>query len=178
MSIPKPAAPAKLVVGLFTSRKDLFEAIAKDVTTQFGPLDVVSPWFVFDQTTYYHKEMGSPLYRRLLVFKTLIDQKALADIKCATNAVETRYTHDNRRKVNLDPGYLLSERFVLATGKNFAHRIYLDRGIYADLTLVYQKGGFKCLPWTYPDYAHVDLRHFLELIRKKYSFDMQGNANA
>ena len=38
---------------------------------------------------------------------------------------------------------MLLERFVLATGKNFAHRIYIGKEIYADLTLIFRKGRFE-----------------------------------
>ena len=77
-----------------------------------------------------------------------------------------------RRRVNLDPGYLLLERFVLASGKNFTHRIYIGQGIYADLTLMFQKGAFRTLPWTYPDYAARDMQSFLTQVRRKYAADL------
>jgi hypothetical protein len=77
--------------------------------------------------------------------------------------------------VNIDPGYLLFERFVLASGKNFSHRIYIGRQIYADLTLVFRKGAFETLPWTYPDYADCPIRGFLERARKKYAVNLKTN---
>ena len=77
------------------------------------------------------------------------------------------------RQVNIDPGFLLMERLVLATGKNFAHRIYIGKCIYADLTLIYQKNGYQPLPWTYPDYAHESIRNFLILVRNKYMEDLK-----
>ena len=172
MSVPQPAKPAKLVVGLFTARQSLLESIAEILTKQFGPIDLVSPWFLFDQTTYYHPEMGAPLYRWLLVFEPLIRQNDLARIKRFTNGVEAEFATDSRRAVNLDPGYLLHERFVLATGKNFTHRIYMEDGIYADLTLIYQKGNYRALPWTYPDYREPQMLQFLDLVRRKYGFNL------
>lgn len=178
MSIPKPPQPAKLVVGLFTSQKELINPVAEALSREFGPLQMVSRWFLFDQTSYYHKEMGAPLFRRMFTFKTLIEQKALADIKCRTNAIEQNHMNGNNRTINLDPGYLLYERFVLATGKNFSHRIYLDKGIYADITLIYQDGDYQRLPWTYPDYADDRLRQHLISIRSAYGFDMQRKPNA
>ena len=75
--------------------------------------------------------------------------------------------------VNLDPGYMLLERFVLASGKNFSHRIYIGRRIYADLTLIYTKGRFQTLPWTYPDYAEQNMLTYLEQVRKKYVADLK-----
>jgi hypothetical protein len=81
-----------------------------------------------------------------------------------------------RREANIDPGYLLLERLVLATGKNFSHRIYVGRGIYADLTLIYQRGAYRALPWTYPDYAGAPLGRFLAAVRRKYAVDLREEA--
>jgi hypothetical protein len=156
--------------------KGLFPELAAELTSLFGPADIISAWFDFDYTTYYHKEMGSPLFRRLLAFKTLIAQKELATIKLTTNRIEQRTAEEGRRKFNIDPGYLLLERFVLATGKNFTHRIYLEQGIYADLTLVYSRGGFQMLPWTYPDYADVKMLDYLTAVRNKYQLDLKQTA--
>ena len=75
--------------------------------------------------------------------------------------------------INIDPGYLLMERFVLATGKNYSHRIYIGQNIYADLTLTYEKGHFKTLPWTYPDYAGEPIQSFLNKVRKRYAVDIK-----
>ena len=177
MSLPLPPKPAKLVIGLILKDKALLSSVASELNAQFGEIDMASPWFPFDFTTYYTPEMGSPLFRRMLAFQTLIEQNGLVEIKLATNTIERSYASGgasgDKRRINLDPGYLLYERFVLATGKNYAHRIYLDQGIYADLTLVYKRGAFETLPWTYPDYAHHHILSFLERIRKKYGFDLK-----
>ena len=77
--------------------------------------------------------------------------------------------------MNIDPGYLLLERFVLATGKNFTHRIYLGGGIYADLTLIYTRGDFQALPWTYPDYADPRMIRHLNQIRHRYTIDLKAS---
>ena len=164
--------PAKLVIGLFLKKKRLGIPVTKELVERFGPIDVASAWLPFDFTTYYEPEMGKPLFRRLLAFKTLIDQDALAQIKIMTNDLELKYTRNDKRRVNLDPGYLLQERFVLATGKNFSYRIYIGRRIYADLTLIFTKGEFQTLPWTYPDYADKKLLSYLEQVRSKYVFDL------
>jgi hypothetical protein len=173
MSLPQPPAPAKLIVGFFVKDKALAEDIVQDLHDGLGAIDMVSAWLNFDFTTYYEKEMGAPLSRRLVVFKTLVEQTELAAIKRMTNAVEQKFQRQGQRRVNIDPGYLLPERFVLATGKNFTHRIYIGQGIYADLTLIYQKGAFRTLPWTYPDYADKRLVDFLTLVRKKYMLDLK-----
>lgn len=173
MSHPQSPKPAKLVIGLFTRKQKMMAAVAADLMESFGPIDLVSPLFPFDFTTYYEKEMGTDLLRRIFVFKSLIQQDDLAGIKLRTNAIETLFSSDGMRQVNIDPGYLLMERLVLATGKNFAHRINIGKCIYADLTLIYQKNGYQTLPWTYPDYAHESIRNFLILARNKYMEDLK-----
>ncbi len=174
MSIPHPPPPAKLVVGIFLKDRGLVDSAAAALLERLGPLDIVSPWLPFDYTTYYESEMGSPLFRRVLVFNTLVAQDALSDIKLFTNELEMTYARDGGRMVNIDPGLLTRERFVLATGKNFTHRIYIGKGIFADLTLVYQKGAFRTLPWTYPDYAGENMLSWLEMVRGKYVADLKA----
>jgi len=176
MSKPQEPKPAKLVIGLFMKDRALFEPLAAELASEFGSLDLVSPWMPFDYTTYYQQEMGTPLFRRLLAFKSLIEQLQLAAVKLSTNRLEDRYTRGGRRRVNIDPGYLLYERFVLASGKNFSHRIYIGHRIYADLTLIYQRGAFEKLPWTYPDYADRPILSFLEQVRQKYAADLTPSA--
>ena len=173
MSKPQDPKPAKLVIGLFTKEMALFEPLVDKLGSSFGPLDLVSPWMPFDYTSYYEQEMGRPLFRRLVVFKALIEQLDLAGIKLTTNGLENQFTQKGQRRVNIDPGYLLNERFVLASGKNFSHRIYIGERIYADLTLIYQRGAFEKLPWTYPDYADQPILSFLVQARAKYAADLK-----
>ena len=175
MSLPQAPKPAKLVIGLIMKDRELFEPLGVELSAGFGSVDMVSSWMPFDYTSYYEAEMGTPLFRRLLTYKKLINQDELPEIKLATNRLEQSVAQSGRRRVNIDPGYLLYERFVLASGKNFSHRIYIGSGIYADLTLIYQRGGFEKLPWTYPDYADQPMLEFLTRIRRKYAVDLKQN---
>ena len=174
MSLPQAPKPAKLVIGLIMKDRTLFESLAAELSSVFGPLDIVSSWMPFDYTSYYEPEMGAPLFRRMLTYKNLIAQSELPAIKLTTNRLEESRSHGGRRRVNIDPGYLLHERFVLASGKNFTHRIYVGSGIYADLTLIYQRGAFEKLPWTYPDYADHPMLAYLTQVRNKYAVDLKG----
>lgn len=175
MSTPRAPEHAKLVVSIILKDHSLLAELAAELEALFGPLEMVSRWLPFDFTHYYETEMGRPLVRRMLAFRTLVAQDRLADIKLATNALEARYAAERRRRVNIDPGILVLSRFVLATGKNFAHRIYLAKGIYADLTLIYTRGAFQTLPWTYPDYADGDLLVFLEQVRRRYKLEIKND---
>ena len=173
MSQPKPPTLAKLVIGMFMHDRQAVAPVISNLSAELGPVDMVSPWMLFDHTSYYETEMGSPLHRRMVVFKDLIEQESLADIKLFTNRVEDRFTDAGRRQVNIDPGYLLAERFVLATGKNYSHRIFIGRGIYADLTLIFRNGSYQPLEWTYPDYREDRLRSYLNKARRKYLDDLK-----
>lgn len=172
MSKPRSPTPAKLVIGCFTKDKDILGGVARKLSESFGPPDVISRWLPFEHTDYYASEMGSPLFRRLIAFSELIRQDALVDIKLFANDLEGQFSTQGKRLVNIDPGYLLAERFVLATGKNYTHRIYLREGIYADLTLIYHKGRFHPLDWTYPDYAGDAIGRFLKSVRDRYMYQV------
>ena len=173
MSNPRAPMPAKLVIGFIMKDRALFEPLGVELSADFGAVDMVSSWMPFDYTTYYEPEMGTPLSRRLLTYKKLINQDDLPEIKLTTNRLEQSLAQSGRRRVNIDPGYLLYERFVLASGKNFCHRIYIGRSIYADLTLIYQQGRYEKLPWTYPDYADEPMLEFLTRVRRKYAVDLK-----
>ncbi len=174
MSTPKPPDPAKLVVSVFMKDKGIFDSVFKDLEKIGGPVDIMSKWLDFNFTDYYYKEMGVPLFRRLVAFKPLIEQEQLASIKLRTNAIENTHLEEDQRRVNIDPGYLLASRFILATGKDYSHRVYIGSQIYADLTLMWSKQGFKTLEWTYPDYASEDVFEFLEKVREKYRLDLKS----
>ncbi|THB81069.1 MAG: DUF4416 family protein [Desulfobacteraceae bacterium] len=178
MSIPKHPDPAKLVVSILTSDRMLVKPVLEKIEQISSPVDLISPWMAFDYTNYYQKEMGTPLFRRMAGFSALIHQGDLCRIKLQTNTIENEFLKGGNRRVNIDPGYLLPSRFILATGKDFAHRVFIGDNIYADLTLIYQKQGFKTLAWTYPDYASEPVLKFLGQVRSKYVLDLkQENAS-
>ncbi len=173
MSIPQLPLPVKPVVSLILARQDLAPRVIERLCDRFGPPDLVGPWWPFNLTDYYYREMGAPLGRILAAFLRLADPGRLADWKVFTNQLEEGFSLGGRRLVNLDPGYVAKERLVLATGKNYSHRVYLDRGIYGDLTLIYARGGFQPLPWSYPDYARGALPALLERVRRKYLWQLK-----
>ncbi len=166
--------PAKLVVGFIFGQDDVFQAALSRVEQCLGRIDLLTERFAFDQTDYYAAEMGDILYRRVAAFNDLFDPGGLAGVKRLTMSLEGEFSVEGRRRVNLDPGYVTLERLVLATGKNYVHRIYLGGGVYADLTLIYHHGRFRALPWTYPDYAGDELRGEFEMIRRQLKWRLSG----
>ncbi|KHK03512.1 DUF4416 family protein [Desulfovibrio sp. TomC] len=178
MSRPHEPLPAKLVVSVLSSElNQCWPAVLAGLADRFGPVEIAYPAMPFVHTAYYNDELGVPLVRRLFCFTELVSQAVLGPAKQATNVLEDRLGRpDGRRRVNLDPGLLTCERFVLATGKNFTHRIYLGDGIFGDLTLVFQAGSWQTLPWTFPDYAAPDMLARLTDIRCRYRRDLRERA--
>ena len=118
MSIPQEPKPAKLFVSVISSSAKLIGEVLSELASLYGILDFVSEVMPFNYTEYYHAEMGKPLLRRFASFDHLILQENLASIKVQTNLLEVEKSVKGNRLVNIDPGYLLAERLVLASGKN------------------------------------------------------------
>ncbi len=167
---PGKVEPVKLIVSLFSSELDLIDSVLEELTNRFGEIDFLSEPFDFIETGYYDEEFGGGLVRRIASFSDLVDPAELPSIKLLTNSIEDSYTREGgKRKVNIDPGYLTLERLVLASCKNFSHRIYLGEGVYGDLTFLYRAGEYRPLEWTYPDYGGARMKGLLKQIRAKYA---------
>jgi len=155
---------------MISSRRELFDEAIRHLTESFGPVDHVSEIMDFDLTDYYDEQMGTPLYRQFVSFSGAVEPDALVEAKHTTNRIETRLAERAGappRPINLDPGYLAASKLVLASMKDFSHRIYLGRGVYGDLTLIYRKGGWRKLAWTFPDYASGRYDSFLTEARSR-----------
>ncbi len=174
MSSPAEADDVKLISSLFSAQEDLIDDVIANLVSRFGPPDWTSPILPFDRTRYYAREMGWPLYRRFISFHDLIRPERIVDIKRTTNHMEGCRLVGGRRTINIDPGYVSLERLILATGKNYTHRIYLSKGIYADLTLIYHKGSFRPLGWTYRDYADPEVIDYFNHVREQYKRQLRG----
>lgn len=170
MADPFEPNPVKLIAGLLAQRAEMLDVACGLLREEFGPVDIVSPDWPFTFTHYYDAQMGTGLLRRFVAFETLIDPGALRAIKRRTNELElqlARQFTSAPRPVNLDPGYIAPSKLVLASAKDFSHRIYLGEGIYAEITLQYRDQGWQKLPWTFPDYGSGLYDEFLSAVRQK-----------
>jgi hypothetical protein len=171
MAEPVPFSPVKLICGIIASKEAFFIKAEERLVQLFGPVDIISPLFIFNYTDYYKKQMGKNLKRKFLSFAGLISPEKLGEIKLQTNELEEEIREElkgGRRVVNLDPGYLTRAALIMATAKDFAHRIPLQQGIYAHLELLFIKKSFKTLDWTYPDYRTEDYHEFFMDVRRIY----------
>lgn len=172
MAEPRSPVAALLVVAVFSRHDEAFGWAQARLEALFGPVGLRSEPFVFDQTTYYEASMGHDLRKQFLAFERLVPPDLLADIKRQTNALENELavtaSYPEGRPVNLDPGLLVLGKFMLATTKDQAHRIYLRDGIFAEVTLRYHAGAFEPWPWTYADYRLPCVHAFLQQAREYY----------
>lgn len=176
MSRPRAAQAVKLVISVFSANWGDIGATIDTLAAHFGGPDFVSAGMPFAETNYYEREMGTSLVRRLISFMALVRPEALPDIKRLTNRIEARYAEGEQRRVNIDPGYISPSHLILATGKGYSHRPYLRDGIYADLTLIFESGTFRPLPWTYPDYAGRPVTGLMNRVREKYLLDLRSGS--
>ncbi len=163
--------PVKLFVGLLTSIPEAVPESEEQLIELFGTVDLRSDAFPFDQTHYYDEEMGTPIYRHFISFEKLMEPSQIADAKIKTNNLEAAFAarfSGRQRPINLDPGYLEQSKIVLASTKNFFHRILISNGIYAEVTLHYQDGAWQTFPWTFPDYKTDRYHRFFTLLRDLY----------
>ena len=160
----------KLICGMISAKAELFDLAQTRLEETLGPADVCSEIIPFDFTNYYDEEMGCPRLRKFVAFEELINPGRLAEIKRATNLLEDEFAHQNpagpSRPINLDPGYVAPSKLILASMKDFSHRIYLEGGVFGEVTLQY-RNGWQSLAWTFPDYGSGRYHPFFDAVRAK-----------
>jgi Domain of unknown function (DUF4416) len=172
MAEPRPVTPLLLIVAAFSRYPEVLAWAGEQIDSLFGTIGLVSLPFDFVQTRYYEASMGTGLKKCFFVCERLIEPNTMADAKLQTNLLEleaaTNWRKPEPRPLNLDPGLLSLGKFMLATTKDQAHRIYLRDGIYAEVTLHFHAGEFVVWPWTYADYQLPCVREFLKCARDYY----------
>ena len=178
----KEPKPVKLIVGILASDEGgptrdtsrvgtqrCLTAARESLSSALGAIDLASDIWTFDQTDYYAEQIGPHILRQFVTIEQLIDPGRLAAIKHQTNAIEQQLAATLGlpfpRPVNLDPGTIEPSKLVLATTKNYSHRIYIGDRMYAEVTLVFDKGQWRPLPYTYPDYHRQEYFDFFSKVR-------------
>jgi len=166
--------PVKLFVGILVSEEGRLAEIESRLAAEYGAIELRSSIIPFTFTDYYRRETGDRILRAFLSFERLIDADRLPEIKHWTNTLEAEFaaagspSGDIRRPVNLDPGYIEHSKVILASTKNFYHRMYLGRGIFGEVTMHFRNNAWEFFPWTYPDYQSEDYRKFFLELRRSY----------
>lgn len=165
----KSREPVKLIVGFIFREEPILRKAIGILEKKFGKIDFESRAISFKYTGYYEKELGDSLSRKFASFSGLTLPENLAKIKTLTNRIEKKLSAKGSRRINIDPGYLNLSKLVLASTKDFSHRIYLNRGIYSEITLMFRDKTFQSLDWTYPDYRTPEYIDIFNKIREIYS---------
>ncbi|MFH0919887.1 MAG: DUF4416 family protein [Fibrobacterota bacterium] len=163
----------KTIAAVLTPDQAALEKALAELAPLFGPTDFTGPLLPFDVTDYYEKEMGGPLFRSIVSFTNPGDAGDLACHKRKTMSVEASLRNGSGgRLVNIDTGYLDFDRMVLASVKPGPYKVYMADGIWADLTLHYEKGAFHPMPWTFADFK--DGRYNKAFMRIRELFKKQA----
>lgn len=161
--------PVMLLIAVTSRNEAGFTWAAGKAQSVYGEIEFASPMFDFTETEYYTESMGEGLKKQFLTFSKLIDPANLAETKIASNQWEDEFREQNdfaeERPLNLDPGYLTEAKLILATTKDRDHRIYLQQGIYAEVTLFFRSKQWHGSRWTYPDYQRADFQEFFSRCR-------------
>jgi len=167
MSELKEPDPVKFFIAALVAGRSVLPALKERLQDEFGSIDFISEMFDFDVTDYYAQEMGSEIKRVFYSFAALISPGDLAEIRVRAGRLEQSFSDEGRRIVNLDPGYMDYFKIVLASGKFQGQKIYLGKGVFADLTLYYDR-GWHSYPWGFPDFKSGRYDHALTRIRELY----------
>jgi hypothetical protein len=168
LSKPKPV---KLIIGILAANQDCLQTAVETINTRFGKIDFQSDVWQFSQTDYYKDQTGENILRQFVSLEKLIDPGKLAKIKLKANKLEQKLSAELNiglcRPVNLDPGLIEPSKLVLATTKNYSHRIYIGKKMYAEVTLIFDKGLWKPFDYTYPDYRQQCYFDFFDKVRTR-----------
>ena len=167
----KKPEPVKLIIGILAADQTALQTAVKTITKKFGKADFISDVWPFANTSYYKKETGENILRQFVSIEKSIESARLAKIKHKTNRLEQKLAKKLKstllRPVNLDPGIIEPSKLVLATTKNFSHRIYIGKKMFAEVALMFDNGRWQTLPYTYPDYQQQCYFDFFDKVRKK-----------
>ena len=166
----QPSAPTALLCAALAPGAAAVHAAIDRLAERFGPVRARGPVFLFDMTSYYEAEMGPGLAKGLAWFGELLDPAHLAARKGEAMAFEREAARPGadgclRRTVNVDAGLLSPHSLVLATTKARGHRVCIGPSLWAEVTLLFEKGAYRPLPWTYQDFRRDDVGQFLLGVR-------------
>jgi len=167
----KEPKPVKLIVGILATDHQCLHIAIETIDNKIGKTDSASDVWPFDKTDYYKEQTGSRILRQFVSIEKLIKPSLLAKIKHKTNKLEQKLAAKSAlpipRPVNLDPGIIEPSKLVLATTKNYSHRIYIGKKMYAEVTLIFDKGKWQPFEYTYPDYRQQCYFDYFTKVRNK-----------
>ena len=168
LSKPKPV---KLLCGILACDAPALDAARRLLIETLGAADCVSEVWPFDMTAYYAEQAGPAILRQFVSFSDPVDPGCLAAVKHTANRLERQLAAELQRPwprpVNFDPGLIEPSKLVLASTKNFAHRVYIGDRMYAEVTMIYVRGTWQTFPFTFPDFKSGRYDAFLSTVRRR-----------
>lgn len=166
--VQKPP-PGRLIISVIYSSMDALADALNVLERKFGRVQFETPEIPCAETSLYGEEMGGELLRRFFSFDKMVARDGLPSIKGLCHKIEPQFADrvDDYlfRTVNLDPGILTPANLVMASHREYNHRVYLNNGVFAELALVYSRGRFVRLPWTCPDFYGAEAIEFFGRVR-------------
>ncbi|MFH2028757.1 MAG: DUF4416 family protein [Nanoarchaeota archaeon] len=150
---------SNLIIAIMYSDNGTYVKVKSILIEKYGLIKKETEPYDFDKfTSYYEKEMGKGIIKRFLIFDKEIEKNDLVKIKHETTEVEKEFSIDNKRTINLDPGYLNNKELVLASFKKGTnYKEDMGQGVYAHKVLEFN-GEIKTFWHTFPDYKeHKEL---------------------
>ena len=148
----------KLVMAIMYGSNDLLDKTKEILQQKYSPISKESSEFDFNHTTYYEEEFGTNLKKRFIAFEKEISEAELADIKHEITQIEKELSQNNKRTINIDPGYLNEKELVLASFKQ-RNEVKTDIGksVYAHKVIEVVDNKPTTFPHTFKDYKeHID----------------------
>ncbi len=155
-------------------KPQVFEEARQLLEKEWGAPERISPRIPFVWTNYY-EDISPKLDRIFFSYPSLHHFTDLASWKRLTVEIEKKT--GVTRRVNLDPGTIDGARLVLASTKGQAHRVYLSRGIFCEVTLCRRKGHWESFFYTFPDFKSGAYDEFLETVRQDWKKETDKSKN-
>ena len=164
MATIREISKARLVIALMYSDKSIFEEVKEILIDNFGEIEFTSEEYDFNFTGYYENEFGKSLKKIFIIFKKPINREELVGIRLYTQELEDKFTDDNKRKVNIDPGYITRDNLIMASLKEQPYKIYLGKGVFAHMIFMFKRNGIISFKHSFPDY--LAQKDFFIMVRK------------
>jgi hypothetical protein len=175
-----PPSKALLFTAIMVNDKELIPKIDKILSDTFSKIELVSDIYDFNHSDYYNPEMGDLIFKYFISFDLLINKEDLPNVKKETISIEDEFLIERKgsicRNINIDPGYLTHSKVIVSTSKNYSHRIHLKDGVFAELTYIISKEGWKPLEWTYPDYRSNLVIDYFTRLRTDFIKKIKGKS--
>ena len=168
----------KLLIAVMYADKETLDKAVIELKKSFGDIDNESAEYDFNFTTYYEKEMGKNLKKKFLSFAKTITNEELAKIRIETGKIEDSFRINNKRTINIDPGYISEEGVFMASLKHRPFKTEIGKGIFLHKILGFDDDKIIEFNHTFADYKHDKIKEFFVKINHSSSASSAADKSA